>query len=61
MLLLLEPITITPPYAIGWGTLALLTAGVAQGKDRGGLLWFILSVLFGPLAVLILVLLPRGK
>lgn len=61
MLLLLQPIAIEPRYAVGWGTLALLTAGIAQGKERGGLLWFILSVLFGPLAILVLVLLPKGK
>lgn len=61
MLFLLEPIAIAPRYAVGWGTLALITAGLAQGKERGGLLWFILSVLFGPLAVLVLVVLPKGK
>lgn len=61
MFLLLQPPIIEPRYAVGWGTLALLTAGVAQGKERGGLLWFILSLFFGPLAILVLVLLPRGK
>ena len=51
---------ITPGYGIGWGTLALINAGLAQGKDRSGLLWFLLSLFLGPIATLIIVLLPRG-
>jgi hypothetical protein len=42
-------------YFVGWGTLALINAGLAQGKDRSGLGWFLLSLLLGPLATLILV------
>ena len=42
-------------YAVGWGTLALINAGLAQGKDRSGLLWFLLSLLLGPVATVILV------
>jgi len=49
-----------PPYFVGWGTLALINAGLAQGKQKSGLLWFLLSVFLGPLATLILVLLPKG-
>jgi len=45
---------------VGWGTLALINAGLAQGKQKSGLLWFLLSILLGPLATLILVLLPKG-
>lgn len=48
-------------YAVGWGTLTLINAGLAQGKDRSGLNWFLLSLLFGPAATLVLVLLDRGK
>jgi hypothetical protein len=40
--------------------LALINAGLAQGKQKSGLLWFLLSLIFGPLATLILVLLPKG-
>lgn len=43
------------PYVVGWGTLALLNAGIAQGKNRSGLLWFVASLFFGPLATLLLV------
>jgi hypothetical protein len=43
-------------YAVGWGTLALLNAGLAQAQRRKGLTWFILSLLLGPLATLALVI-----
>lgn len=49
------------PWFAGWGTLALVNAGLAQGKNRSGLLWFALSLLFGPLATLALVLLPKVR
>ena len=50
-------------YSVGWGTLALINAGIAQGKNRSGLNWFLLSLLLGPLATLFLVVaekLPEG-
>ncbi len=43
------------PYVVGWGTLTIINAGIAQGKNRSGLNWFLLSVLFGPIATLVLV------
>jgi hypothetical protein len=49
------------PWFAGWGTLALINAGLAQGKNRSGLLWFLLSLLLGPLATLVLVLLPKMR
>ena len=45
----------TQEYAMGWGTLALVNAGLAQGKNRSGLNWFLLSLLFGPIATFCLV------
>ena len=39
----------------GWGTLALVNAGLAQAKHRSGLLWFVASLFLGPLATLIIV------
>jgi hypothetical protein len=44
-----------PQFVAGWGTLALVNAGIAQGKNRSGLNWFLLSLLLGPLATFILV------
>lgn len=49
------------PVFVGWGTLALLNAGLAQGKNRSGLIWFLLSLFFGPLATLVLVLMPKVR
>ena len=42
-------------YAVGWGTLALINAGLAQGKGRSGLAWFFVSLLLGPIATLCIV------
>jgi hypothetical protein len=46
-------------WVAGWGTLALINAGLAQGKDRGGLIWFLISLLLGPIATLLIVVLPK--
>ncbi|HET7300741.1 MAG TPA: antitermination protein NusB [Oleiagrimonas sp.] len=47
------------PIIIGWVTLALVNAGLAQGKNRRGLVWFVLSLVFGPLATLALVVMAK--
>ena len=44
--------------AVGWGTLSLLNAGLAQAKGRSGLLWFVASLLIGPIATFLIVVLP---
>jgi hypothetical protein len=46
-------------YAVGWGSLALINAGLAQGKNRSGLNWFLLSLLLGPIATFCLVALSE--
>ncbi len=51
---------VVAPFAAGWGTLALVNAGLAQSKNRSGLLWFLVSVLLGPLATLLVVVLPKA-
>lgn len=43
-------------FAVGWLALALINAGLAQGKGRSGMNWGLLSLLPGPLATLLLVL-----
>jgi len=53
-------------FFVGWFTLALINAGIAQGKGRSGLNWFLLSVLLGPVATFLLVaffdrLPPKGS
>ena len=45
-------------YSVGWLTLSLINAALAQGKGRSGLGWWLLSLLLGPIATLLIVLLP---
>ena len=47
-------------FAVGWFTLSLVIAGIAQGKNRSGLGWWLLGFFLGPLALLILLFLDRG-
>jgi hypothetical protein len=42
-------------YAVGWGTLSLINAGLAQAKGRSGLLWWFVSLFLGPLATFLIV------
>jgi hypothetical protein len=46
---------------VGWGTLAMITAGIAQGKNRSGMNWFLLSMIFGPIALFFLLLEDKLK
>jgi len=49
-------------YAVGWGTLALINAGLAQSKNRSGLNWFLASLLLGPVATFLIVVIdPLSK
>ena len=50
---------VTTGYGIGWGTLALINAGLAQGKGRSGLLWFFVSLFLGPVATFLILLLNK--
>jgi hypothetical protein len=43
-------------YAVGWGTLALINAGLAQLQGRSVLIWFFVSIFLGPIATFLLVL-----
>ncbi len=46
-------------FFVGWGTLSLMNAGLAQSKGRSGLIWWLLSLLCGPIATLLIVVLPK--
>lgn len=46
------------PYFVGWGTLTLINAGLAQGKGRSGLAWWFFSLFLGPIATFLIVVLP---
>jgi hypothetical protein len=44
-------------YAVGWFTLSLINAGLAESKGRDRLGWWVVSLFFGPIAALLIVLL----
>jgi len=46
-------------YAVGWFTLALINAGLAQSKNRSGLGWWLASLFIGPIATFLIVVLER--
>lgn len=48
-------------YVVGWGTLSLINAGLAQAKGRSGLNWWLLSLLLGPIATLLIVILDAKQ
>ena len=48
-------------YFVGWGTLALINAALAQGKNRSGFNWFLLSLVLGPLATFILLFVEKRQ
>ena len=45
-------------FFVGWGTLSLINAGLAQSKGRSGLLWWLASLFFGPVATFLIVVCP---
>ncbi len=45
-------------YIVGWGTLSLINAGLAQAKGRNGFIWWLISLFIGPVATLLIVVLP---
>ena len=53
----LAAVDLNSSWTAGWGTLALVNAGLAQGKHRSGLVWFLLSLLLGPIATFLIVIL----
>jgi purine-cytosine permease-like protein len=48
-------------YGIGWFTLSLINSGLAQGKNRSGVIWWVISLLLGPLATLLVVVFPASE
>lgn len=48
-------------YAVGWFTLSLINAGLAQAKGRTGLGWWLASLFLGPVATLLIVVLEPLK
>ena len=48
-------------YAVGWGTLALINAGLAKAQGRSRLAWFLGSLLIGPIATFLVVATDKSK
>ena len=48
-----------PEFFVGWSTLTLINAGLAQSKGRSGLIWWLASLCLGPIATLLIVVLPK--
>jgi len=48
-------------FIVGWGTLSLINAGLAQTKGRTGFLWWLASLFLGPIATFLIVILPPGR
>lgn len=48
-------------YAVGWFTLSLINAGLAQAKGRSGLGWWLASLFLGPICTFLIVVLDRVK
>lgn len=42
-------------FAVGWGTLSFINAGLAQSKNHSGLLWWVASLVLGPIATFLIV------
>ena len=53
----LQKMNNTSQYAVGWFTLSLINAGLAQTKGRSGLGWWFGSLFFGPICTLLIVVL----
>lgn len=48
-------------FFVGFGTLSLINAGLAQSKGRSGLLWWLASLFLGPIATFLIVVLDKVK
>jgi len=48
-------------FFVGWGTLSLINAGLAQSKGHSGFVWWLVSLLLGPIATFVIVALLEKK
>lgn len=46
-------------FVVGWGTLSLINAGLAQAKGRSGFWWWVVSLFLGPIATFFIVLMDK--
>ena len=48
-------------YAVGWFTLSLINAGLAQSKGRSRSNWWLASLFLGPIATFLIVATDENK
>jgi len=48
-------------FFVGWGTQSLINAGLAQSKGRSGLIWCLISLVLGPIATFLIVVLGHAS
>ena len=48
-------------FYVGWIPLSFINAGLAQCKGRSGLLWWLVSLVLGPIATILIVVLPKAE
>lgn len=53
-----RPIMNNGGYTVGWFTLAFINSAIAQSKSRSGILWWVISLILGPIATVILAVIP---
>lgn len=51
----MDVVEVGKSYAVGWFTLAIINAGLAQSKGRSRMAWFLASLLLGPVATFLVV------
>jgi hypothetical protein len=51
----------TGEYAVGWFTLSLINAGLAQAKGRSGFAWWLGSLFLGPICTFLIVVWEARK
>jgi len=45
-------------WVVGWFTLTFINSSIAQSKNRSGILWWFISLFLGPIATVILAVIP---
>ncbi|CAG0965872.1 hypothetical protein ARNL5_01282 [Anaerolineae bacterium] len=61
MMAMIQAGSVPTQHEVGWFTLGLINAGLAQGKGRGELAWWAVSLFLEPLATLLIVPLDPVK
>ena len=56
-----DPMDDRTNFFVGWGTLSLINAGLAQGNSRSELIWCLLSLALGPIATFLIVVLEKVR